>query len=312
MSDFVDNNNSMIHATSEVLHSETIAWGTDTIVNAILVIIDAGMVKIGSLEQLVILGSGGATAITDQKREETMTPLMKILKGLKAYAQTNNDAKLLLFASTSKSTIGVMKAYTFSYFVTAVYAIASDPAIDLVPHQVTSADITSLNTKNLAFLPTIQKKAYAKGNVKYAHYTLSNEIRDLKKLMREKLDAQIFTYEDTFPQSVFAYKSARKVHHPGIRHKDDHCGIELNILNFESEAIENGVTIEILNTGESQLSTSDAKTLLNFKKEGNYILRFTKPGFKPYEDDFDLTKGVTISVDILLEPEEPATPTPEA
>lgn len=224
---------------------------------------------------------------------------------IRSMAAATNNISLQDKMNLSNSDLKLCRDKEFKQICTDVFNIAKENLALLADYEITEAYLNEFSNKFDDYSIAESLPLETKKINKVLNKNIRILIREIKQLLKNRLDIDIEYFRPTHPDFCDLYKEARKEIIYGIRHeKKNALQLSGTITDFETEKPITGAIIKIKDTTLSTISNTNGKFMLQLTKAGIYTLEATFSGYQAYDMEFEIGETESLETEIELEKEE--------
>ena len=299
---------SMYYAVRTTCETNNGSWSENAIFKAGY---DLWVAKIPDIEENRLKQNTILTGFTVDKanKREIMTLLaLFIINRLQSLANVSNNPVLL--NSVKYSTRDLKKARDTNAvgICEIIHNIASDNAADLLPHGVTEAMITDLQTAINDFTESLSMPAVTIALIKMATENIARLFKEADGFLINRMDLDIELFKTSDPEFYSEFKTTRNIISTGNR-KNSVMG---NVTQAETGEAMKGVVLSFVLQPTGLVVTEEGQPLVkksaekgNFTiaslPEGIYTVTVRKIGFKEQVLSVIVADGETSKMKVKME-----------
>jgi hypothetical protein len=253
----------------------------------------------------------GLTVIKKKVQLNLITAVLKLIDGLIAYATSIGDQALLDSINYTKSDLTRARDNILVDISRLIYTTAEPLAHELDDFEVAEADIAAVDNLITQYEIAIPAKRITVAQQKVATQNIGKEVKAIDLYFQKTFDNLMIQFRTSQPDFYAAYKNARIIINTGKRTKVAKAPANKKtiyagtIINAVTGLPESGVTVTLVETGQTMVTGSDGKFSFILKTAGAYSLKAEKKDFTTWNEDTTLIQaGTQINLEIELEPIE--------
>jgi hypothetical protein len=306
MTDSQENKVSGYQTVDVVLENNEGVFGTHLPFMGLVTIFRGNLGKILALGQEQGQIRTGAAAEKATIRTSLEEATMKVRNGVRALGIGTQNKKLRDSVNINDSELKGCRDNDMAKYAGMIHKIADGVKTQLGDYLVTAEDIAAVSNLQKQYLAVISDPRYGIILTKDATRNLKRIFRDTDILLREKMDEMILIFKPGNANFVSNYFDARIIVNLGRRKTGSNkITFKGTVKDFETEQAIAGVTVMVIETGQTAVTDAEGRFEIVVEKAGNYNLRVEKDGYKPYtEDTLNAEEGFEYTLDFEIEAEE--------